>query len=129
MTDEQLDAAIALMERRLTGWNRPETKRRGEIELLEAEEPASDLQRPLSDPPTGLQLVCHGSGSVTDETCYEQRLVTSSPRLELPQQTNSWLRARALLAHSVVLKSNQHWGLSRPSPSRMTVAANPQDRV
>jgi hypothetical protein len=42
MTDEQLDAAVALMERRLAGWAHPEAERRGEVELIEMDAPASD---------------------------------------------------------------------------------------
>src|SRR5205823_5850089 len=42
MTDEQLDAALALMERRQASWGNAEAKRRCEIELLEAEKSASD---------------------------------------------------------------------------------------
>jgi hypothetical protein len=42
MTDEQLDAALALMQRRQASWGNAEAKRRGEIELLEAEKSASD---------------------------------------------------------------------------------------
>jgi hypothetical protein len=41
MTDEQLDAALALMQRRLAGWAHAEAERRGEIELIEMEAPAS----------------------------------------------------------------------------------------
>jgi hypothetical protein len=42
MTDEQLDAALALMQRRQASWGNAEAKRRCEIELLEAEKSASD---------------------------------------------------------------------------------------
>src|SRR6266581_7127522 len=41
MTDGQLDAAMALMERRQTAWASAEVERRGEIDLIELEAPAS----------------------------------------------------------------------------------------
>jgi hypothetical protein len=42
MTDRQLDAAMAVLERRLAGWAQAEAERSDEVELIEIEAPASD---------------------------------------------------------------------------------------
>jgi hypothetical protein len=42
MTDRQLDAALALMERRQAGRADAGAERRGEVELIQMEAPASD---------------------------------------------------------------------------------------
>jgi hypothetical protein len=42
MTDEQLDATLALMQRRQADWAHAEAERSGEIELVEMEVSASD---------------------------------------------------------------------------------------
>ena len=42
MTDEQLDATLALMQRRQTDWAHAEAERSGKIELVEMEVSASD---------------------------------------------------------------------------------------
>jgi hypothetical protein len=42
MTDRQLDAAMALLERRLAGRAHAEAEPRGEIEIIQMEAPASD---------------------------------------------------------------------------------------
>jgi len=42
MTDKQLDATLALMQRRQADWAHAEAERSGEIELVEMEVSASD---------------------------------------------------------------------------------------
>jgi hypothetical protein len=44
MTDRQLDAAVAVLERRLAGWPSAETERRDETGLIELSAPAPDYE-------------------------------------------------------------------------------------
>jgi hypothetical protein len=52
MTDEQLDATLALMQRQQAGWASAETERRDGIELIEMEEdPGWQARSPYSQAP------------------------------------------------------------------------------